>query len=248
MRPQSSTTRYRGTRDHTGRRVDLDPADMGRLRPTPRRGLEVVGGVEAQAEARVRASSGARWARRATSARPIARSGEPRTATTPSTMSRSDGLASSRSATTASTCSRTVRAAPIAAPLASVAARLPPVDTMLNGVSRVSPWTTATDARVDAELVGDDLGQGGLVALAVRRLAGEHRDRPVELETDPRPLERSLLVGEPQRLAVVGRAGTGFEIRAEPHPEEPALGAPGGLLGAKRSPGRPARPRAPRSR
>ena len=44
----------------------------------------------------------------------------------------------------ARTFSLTLRAFMSAAPLAQVAARLPPVPTTLKGVSRVSPWTTRT--------------------------------------------------------------------------------------------------------
>ena len=48
---------------------------------------------------------------------------------------------------------------------------------MPNGMRSVSPWTTSTFSIGDAELLGDDLRERGLVALAVAVRAGEDASR-----------------------------------------------------------------------
>ncbi len=65
--------------------------------------------------------------------------GEPFTATVPSEISRSAALASNSSAASDSTRWRSSREACSTAPLAMVAARLPPVATSAYGVTSVSP-------------------------------------------------------------------------------------------------------------
>ncbi len=55
---------------------------------------------------------------------------------------------------------------------------------MPNCTLSVSPWTIETWLIGDAEPVGDELGEGGLVALAVAVRAGEHLDRADRVDPD----------------------------------------------------------------
>ena len=108
--------------------------------------------------------------------------GVPTTWTRPSTISRSSGDASSWFATIASMRARTSCAAGRAAVPAITALRLPPVPGP-NGVVSVSPCKTRTCVEVDAELVGDDLGDRRLEALAVTR--GAVHDVDPSVRADP---------------------------------------------------------------
>ena len=74
--------------------------------------------------------------------------GVPRTLMTPPPISRSAGLASSTSAASDSTCSRSCLDAWRTTPFAIVAARLPPVPTSAIGVTSVSPKTTWTSSNL----------------------------------------------------------------------------------------------------
>jgi hypothetical protein len=77
--------------------------------------------------------------------------------------------------------SRIMRVAPMAEPAPIVAARDPPVPMVVNGEAAESPY--AFDR--DPELVGRDLRERRLVALAVRDLP--RRDRQVAGRLEPRP-------------------------------------------------------------
>jgi len=83
----------------------------------------------------------------ATSASGMPVAGAPLTATRPSTSSRSAGEASSRWEARSRIVARASRAATVIAPPAIAADRLPPVPNMLNGVARVSPYTTRTESK-----------------------------------------------------------------------------------------------------
>ena len=71
-----------------------------------------------------------------------------------------------------------------------------------------------------AHLVGGDLGQGGLVALAVRRLGGDHRQVPVGFEPDLGLLAAEHAAAEPH----LRRPGGGLDEGGEAEPEVAALG------------------------
>ena len=77
-----------------------------------------------------------------------------------------------------------------------------------------------------AELVGGDLGQGRLVALAVRHLAGEQRDDAVFLEPEAHGLHAHRAAGPLRRP----RAGSGLDERCHADAEvtalRPCLGLP----------------------
>src|SRR4051794_28757374 len=78
----------------------------------------------------------------------------------------------------------------------------------------------------DADLVGGDLGEGGLVALAVRSLGGDDGDSAVGF--DPYP---GLLTAERAAVgAELGRPGCGLDERGEPEPEVAPGFSGGGLL------------------
>ena len=80
-----------------------------------------------------------------------------------------------------------------------------------------------------AHLVGGHLGQGRLVALAVRGLGGDHEEVPVGLEPDP-----GLLAAEhPAAGAHLGRPGCGLDEGGETDAEVAALGPGGRLLPAE---------------
>ncbi len=78
-----------------------------------------------------------------------------------------------------------------------------------------------------AELVGGDLGQGRLVALAVRHLAGEQRDDAVFLEPEAHGLIAQGAVGPP-------RARSGLDERCHPDAEVAALRSRLGLPAPER--------------
>ena len=59
----------------------------------------------------------------------------------------------------------------------------------------VSPWMTSTLSGVDAEPVGDDLGEAGLVALAVRRGAGVDGHRAGRVHAHDRGLAAAAPAG-----------------------------------------------------
>ena len=210
--------------DHPRVPIDFDGADVGRLGPASTRCLEVEDGVEPVSELRRQ-----RERREVRKPRHVG----DRTALRRRPLDADDTVGDlevvdrclEQSATTASTRPRTIPAAPTTAPLARVAARLPPVATRLNGCRSVSPCTTRTDADREPELVGRELRQRGLVALAMRLLAREHRRRAVDLDPHTRPLQRALLVGEPERRRVVSRAGCRLEVRADPDAHETTGGA-----------------------
>ena len=76
---------------------------------------------------------------------------------------------------------------------------------------RVSPVRDADAVDRHAELVGDDLGEDRLVALALARQAGRHGHRAVDLHVDGRALVRA----DPGPLDVAG----------DPEPDPAALAA-----------------------
>ena len=84
----------------------------------------------------------------------------------------------------------------------------------------------------NAHLVGRDLGERGLVPLAVRHLLRHDRNGAVVFEDQPRRLtpERAADVSHHVR-AEVGRAGCGLDECREPESEQPPLGARRRLVG-----------------
>ena len=74
------------------------------------------------------------------------------------------------------------------APPAIAADRLPPVPASPNGVIAVSPKRTRHLFDRDADLVGGELRERGLVALAVGHLLGDDRHPAVLLEHEARRL------------------------------------------------------------
>ena len=121
-------------------------------------------------------------------ARGMAFCGTPLGRDTPSTISRSAGLISSSSPAMASTFSLTFRVVTSTAPLAQVAARLPPVPMRLKGVMSGVAVDHPDVVERDPHLVGGHLGERRLVALAVGHLRGDHHQVAVRLELDLGPL------------------------------------------------------------
>ena len=82
-----------------------------------------------------------------------------------------------------------------------------------------------------AELVGRDLGQRRLVALAVGHLLGVHRHGAVGLEHRARRLapDHPAAAARHDRLLEVGRSRRRLDERGEPEAEDPPLGARRGL-------------------
>ena len=136
------------------------------------------------------ACSGACRRRRPRRPRDTARLGTPRTPAMPSTISMILRVGLEQLGGDGQTCCLTARVAPRTAPLAH---RRRPAAPGTDGVERRQPGVAVHDPdRLEghAELVGRDLGQGRLVALAVGRLAGEHHEGAVGLEPGPGPLAR----------------------------------------------------------
>ncbi len=138
----------------------------------------------------------------------------PLTRTIPSTISRSSGLASSASAAMRSALARSSRAASaIALPLITAARDA-------NVPHRVAepPGVAGDDVDVlhrHAQLGRDDLGERGLVALALAGQAGRHVDAPVGLDLDVaalvRPDARALdVAGQADPDAAALRGGLGL--------------------------------------
>ena len=114
------------------------------------------------------------------------------------------------------------RVTPITEPLASVAARLPPVPTRENGERRGVAVDDAHRFERHAKLVRRDLAERRLVTLAVRRLAREDGQRPVGLEP-----QRSGALGrhaEPDRRTVVGRPGRRLDVDGDTEAEVATFG------------------------
>ena len=139
----------------------------------------------------------------------------------------SSGLASKRWATTRGDLAADLAGAPRTEPVATVAARLPPVPIAENGVVRLSPWTTRTDA------IGTPRVSAATCASVVSwpwpcgRLARVHGERAVGLQARGGALGRHR---EPDRGPVVRRPGRGLDERGDAEAEVAAVRARCGLL------------------
>ena len=153
-------------------------------------------------------------------ARPRSRCRDRRGLTTwPSVISRSWALASRSSAATSRTLAFSCRAPCRVTPPAIVADRLPPVKPEGDGVTVADDDADLLEGH--AELVGGDLGEGGLVALPVRHLAGEQRRRcrlrPAEDAWTPGPARRPTS-GRPRARGRLDEGGHADAQVAAPGP------------------------------
>ena len=116
------------------------------------------------------------------------------------------------------------------APVAHVAARLPPVPIDAEGRDSRIAVDDPDMLERHPHLIGGNLRQRRLVALPMRRLSGEHGEPAIGLEPDL----RQLAAEHPPAHAHLGGPGCGFDEGRHPQTEIPALGAGSALLFAER--------------